>query len=101
KGLDERAIMASQWPSHPWGRPPSRSCRRTSPLRPPPVAVSHHHGVFIPPLAGATAARGIGAPPGGSRYGRSAPPLSLASRPAPTAAVVGVWGCERWAEPLR
>src|SRR5712691_10248971 len=40
----------------------------------PSVAVSHHHGVLIPPLAGATAAHGTGAPPGGSRHGRSAPP---------------------------
>ena len=44
------------------------------PLRSPPVVVSHHHGVLIPPLAGATAARGTGAPHGGSRHGRSAPP---------------------------
>src|SRR5215510_2754289 len=30
-------------------------------LRSPPVAVSHPHGVRIPPLAAATAARGTGA----------------------------------------
>src|SRR6266446_6260404 len=35
-------------------------------LRSPPVAVSHHHGVLIPPLAAATAARGTGAPHAGS-----------------------------------
>ena len=77
--------MASQWPSHPWGRPPSRSCRRTSSLRPPPIAVSHHHGVLIPPLAGATAARETGAPRAASRRDRSAP------RPWPVSAVATFW----------
>src|SRR5712691_8484728 len=51
-------------------------------LRSPPVAVSYHPGVLIPPLAGATAARGTGAPPGGSTHDRSAPPPSRVSAAA-------------------
>jgi hypothetical protein len=52
-------------------------------LRPPPLAASHHHGWLTPPLVGATAARGTGAPPGGSRHGRSALLPWRACRAAP------------------
>src|SRR4029434_10753325 len=56
KGLDERALMASQRPSAPWGSPRSEPCGRTSPTQalssggfPPP-------GLLTPLLAAATAA---------------------------------------------
>src|SRR6266446_5014939 len=51
----------------------SRANTRRLP-RPPSLAASHHRGLLTPPLSVATAARGTGAPPGGSRHGRSAPP---------------------------
>jgi hypothetical protein len=47
KGLDERALTASQWPSPPCGRPRGRPCERTSPAQAPsprccpPPACSH------------------------------------------------------------
>jgi hypothetical protein len=62
---------------HPSGPLPSMDILETGRvdarrlLRPPPLAASPHHGWFTPPLAGATAARGTGAPPGGSRHDRS------------------------------
>ena len=83
--------MASQGP-RTLGTPSKPVVQAHLTLRPPPIAVSHHHGVLIPPLAVATAARGTGAPPGGSRYGRSAPPLSLASGAASAGRTAAVGG---------
>ena len=43
KGLGERALMVSPWPSHLWGRPRSQPCGRTSPAQAPSP------GCFPPP----------------------------------------------------
>src|SRR4029453_18034243 len=66
-------------------------------LRLPVLAASHHCGLLIPPLTGATAARGTGAPPGGSIGDQSTPPPSLAYRAATS------WPsrCPRWVQAAR
>jgi hypothetical protein len=85
KGLDERLLRAAQWPSHPWGRPRSRSCGRTSSAQ----AASPCHFplpcVLIPALAAAMAARGRAALLASSRHGPSAP------RPWPASVAATSW----------
>src|SRR5438552_136049 len=73
KGLSERALIASQRPSHSSWRPRRRPCRHTSfgqatfPCRFPPPCV------LTPPRAAATAAPERATPPGGSIPDPSAP----------------------------
>src|SRR5262245_16493302 len=52
------------------------------PLRPPPLAASHHHGWLTPPRAAATGARDTTAPRAVSRRDPSVPPPWLAYRAA-------------------
>src|SRR5713226_3412609 len=54
-------------------------------LRPPPVAVSHHHGWLTPPLAAATVAPETATPPAASRRDRSV------QRPWRASAAASAW----------
>src|SRR5207244_12048578 len=55
KGLDERALMASQRPFHPSGHPSSRPCGHTTPRPLTATRRSLSCALFlIPPLAAAT-----------------------------------------------
>jgi hypothetical protein len=93
KGLDERVVMASQWPSHAWRHPRSGPCGRTSsaqapsPCRFPPLCV------LTPSLAVATAAPDTARPLSGSRHDRSTRLPSLAYR----GAIASQSPCHWWA----
>jgi Rhodopirellula transposase DDE domain len=78
KGLDERALMASQWPSEPWGSPRSEPCGRTSPAQAPP-------GCFRPPRL---AHRPAGCGHGGTRNSNTS--RSVHTRSVNPAAIAGV-----------
>src|SRR5215470_4993691 len=89
KGLDERAILSPQRPSHPCGRPRRRPCGRTSsawatsPCRSPRALLAHTPA---------------GCGHGGTRKSRTSRTLQTWS--VNPAAIAGVWGCHRLAEPL-
>ena len=73
KGIDSRALMASQCPLTPGdaltaGRMDARRLRR-----PAHLPTSPHHGWLTPPLAAATAARESAGLRARSRYGPSTP----------------------------
>src|SRR4029450_2476366 len=92
KGLCEGALMASQRPSPPWGRPPSRPCARTSPAQAPSSGGFPLLGLLTPLLAAARAAHGITAPRAASRRDRSAPRPWQASGPASVWLSLCHWG---------
>jgi CBS domain-containing protein len=89
KGIAERARMASQWPSLPWERPQSRPCGRTAPAQ----ATFPFH--FPSPQLVHTPA---GCGHGGTRYNSTSRRVHTWS--VSPAAIAGVWGCQRLAEPL-
>src|SRR5215472_11071102 len=87
KGLDERALTASQRSSPPWDILPAGCVDARRLLRPPPLAAAHHHWLLTPPRAAATAARGTVGPLSKSTCDRSAP------LPSRVSAAASVWRC--------
>jgi hypothetical protein len=89
KGLDERASLSSQRPSHPCGRPRSRPCGRTSsawatsPCRSPRALLAHTP---------------TGCGHGGTRKSRTSRKLQTWS--VNPAAIAGVHGRHCWADPV-
>jgi hypothetical protein len=89
KGLDERARMVSSRPFHPWRRPQSRPCGRTSPMQ----AFSP---CCFPPLLCTHTPAGCGQ--GGTRNNNTSRNVQTWS--VSPAAMAGVEHCHCWAEPV-
>src|SRR5499427_10370831 len=87
KGLDKRALTASQRPSPPCGRPRSRPCGRTSPAQAP------SSGCCPPPLVAHTP---TGCGHGGTR--NSSTSLKVHTRSVSPAAIAAVCGRHCFAE---
>src|SRR5262249_11155435 len=90
KGLDERALLASQRPSPPWGRPQSQPSGHTD----PPSADSNPSLPHLPSLRHPCAGCGHG----GTR--NSSTSRRVHTRSVSPAAIAGVHGCHCLAEPF-
>src|SRR5438445_13109475 len=90
KDLYERALLASQRPSEPWGSPRRRPCGHTDP------ASTHGHPSL--PLLRSLPHTPAGCGHGGTRKRSTARRVHTWS--VSPAAIAGVWGCQRVAEPL-